>query len=63
MWLTTVNKHSYPIDVINFRKSINQNISNQEINIDYKKVDNLLNEIEQIDDIKISISINFGRLK
>jgi hypothetical protein len=63
LWLTTINKHSYPVDIINFRKSINQNINNQEINIDYEKLDKLLNKIEQIDDIKISISIIFGILK
>lgn len=63
LWLTTICEHNYPINIINFRKSINQNIYNQKININYKEVDELLCEIDEyIDEIKVSIDIIFGKI-
>lgn len=63
LWLTTINTHKYPIDIINFRKSINQNICNQKMDINYKEINDLLCEIkEQIDEIKISINVIFGNV-
>lgn len=64
LWLNTIHIHKYPIDIINFRKNINQNIDNQKINIDYKKVEELLCEIsDQINNIKISMNIIFGNFE
>lgn len=64
LWLNTIYIHKYPIDIINFRKNINQNIDNQKINIDYEKVEELLCEInDQINNIKISINIIFGNFE
>lgn len=62
LWLTTINEHKYPIDILNFRKCINQNIYNQKIDIKDQEVNELLFEIkEQIEEIKISINIIFGK--
>lgn len=63
LWLKNINVHRYPVNVIEYRKGINQNIFNKKIDITYEEVDKLLCGInEQIDEIKISINVIFGKI-
>lgn len=63
IWLATINYHKYPVNIINFRKYINKNICDQQIDINYKMIDELLCKIkEQIDEVKISINVIFGNI-
>ena len=59
IWLSQINNHTYPVNIINFRKSIKNNFNNEMLKINIKDIKNL---IPDYDDIVISISIIYGEI-